>query len=259
MLRRLVPLLAAFALVFFAMPAAAQSSNGLVRVIHASPDAPAVDVFVDGTRVLAGVEYTGVSNYLPVPAGEHTFVVAPAGAGVGGAVITATANVQAGAAYTVAAIGQLANIQGKIFADNLSAPAAGNAHLRVLHLSPDTPAIDVKTQDNAVTLVSNLAFPNAAGPTPVAAGTYDLKVTAAGSTDSVIDLNDVVLQQGAVYDAIAFGLFAGEGEQVLQVVLVEYVASALPPTGAADMPVAVLAGVAVAVLASGFVLRRRWA
>jgi len=259
MLRRLVLLFAAFALVFLAMPAGAQSGNGLVRVIHASPDAPAVDVFVDGTRVLAGVEFKAVSNYLPVPAGEHTFQVAPAGAGVGGAVITATANVQSGAAYTVAAIGQLVNIEGKIFSDNLSAPAAGKADVRVLHLSPDTPAVDLKTQDNAVTLVSNLAFPNAAGPLPVDAGTYDLKVTAAGSTDSVIDLDDVVLMQGALYDAIAFGLFEGEGEQALEIVLVEYVSSALPDTGAADMPAALLVGVAVAILASGMVLRRRWA
>ncbi len=32
----------------FALPAAEQSGNAVVRVIHASPDAPAVDVFVDG-------------------------------------------------------------------------------------------------------------------------------------------------------------------------------------------------------------------
>ena len=256
MLRRLVPLVAAFALVFLALPAAAQTSNGLVRVIHASPDAPAVDVFVNGERALEGAEFRDVSNYLPLPAGEYTFQVAPAGAGVDAAVITATANVAAGRAYTVAAVGQLANIQGKIFNDNLSTPAAGKAHVRVLHLAPDAPAVDVKTQDDAVTLVSNLSFPNASDYLPVDAGTYNLKVTAAGQSEAVLELDPLTLQSGGIYEALAIGLVA---DGSLDVGLVAYLPGQLPGTGVADMPAAVLAGVAVAVLASGMVLRRRWA
>jgi hypothetical protein len=257
MLRRIGTLLAALMLVSVALPAfAAGSNNGLVRVIHASPDAPAVDVFVDGTAVLTGVTFPAISNYLSVPAGEHTFKVAPAGAGEGAAVITATANVQAGAAYTVAAIGQLANIKGQIYSDNLAAPAAGKAHVRVLHLSPDAPAVDVKTQDNAVTLFSNVAYPNASAYVPVDAGTYDLKVTAAGSTDAVVSLDDVALNSGVIYDAVAVGLL---GDSSLRVVLASYTPAALPDTGVADMPVALLASAAVAVLASGMVLRRRLA
>ena len=255
MLQRLGTLLAALMLVFVALPAfAAGSNNGLVRVIHASPDAPLVDVFVDGTVVLTGVAFPAVSNYLSVPAGSHRFQVARAGAGAAAAVIDVTANVQAGAAYTVAAIGQLANIKGQIYNDNLAAPAAGKAHVRVLHLSPDAPPVDVKTQDNAVTLFSNLAYPNASAYLPVDAGTYDLKVTAAGSTDAAVSLPDVALSRGVIYDAIAVGLL---GNGTLRVVLAAYTPAALPNTGVAGMPVALLASAAVAVLASGMVLRHR--
>ncbi len=248
-------LLGALLLMVLVAPAAAQSGNGQVRVVHASPDAPAVDVFVDGTAVLEGVEFGDASQYLSVPAGAHTFVVAPAGQGVGAAVITADATIAAGQAYTVAAIGQLASIEGKIFNDNLAAPAAGKAHIRVIHLSPDAPAVDLKTQDNAVTLVSNLAYPNASDYLPVDAGSYDLKVTAAGATDAVLALDDVRLQAGTIYDFFAIGLL--DNLQVLPVSTTP--SGALPGTGVSDLPFGLLAGVALVVLASGVVLRRRLA
>ena len=44
--------------------------------------------------------------------------------------IEATAEVQAGKAYTVAAVGALADIEAQIFGDDLSAPGAGKAKVR---------------------------------------------------------------------------------------------------------------------------------
>lgn len=255
MLRRLAPLVAVLTLVFLAMPAAAQSGNGLVRVIHASPAAPAVDVFVDGKAALTNVAFAAISNYLPVPAGSHRFQVAPAWKGANAVVIDVTTNIMAGQAYTIAAINQLANIKGQIFNDNLAAPAAGKAHVRVLHLSPDAPAVDLKTQDNAVTLFSNLAYGNASNYKPVDAGTYNLKVTAAGGSDAVIALNGTTLSAGTIYDVVAVGMV---GNSPIRAAVGTYTPSGLPSTGATDMPLALLAGVAVAVLADGMVLRWRW-
>jgi len=69
-------MLFAFAVV---LPVGAQSSMAMVRVIHASPDAPAVDVYVDGNAVLTNVAFPAISNYLELPAGPHSVAVAPAG------------------------------------------------------------------------------------------------------------------------------------------------------------------------------------
>jgi Domain of unknown function (DUF4397) len=38
-----------------------------VRVAHLAPDAPNVDVYVNGDPVLTDVPYTTVSDYLPLP------------------------------------------------------------------------------------------------------------------------------------------------------------------------------------------------
>ena len=46
-----------------------------VRVWHASPDAPMVNVYVNGNQVLANVDYRGISNWLTLPEGTHNVQV----------------------------------------------------------------------------------------------------------------------------------------------------------------------------------------
>ncbi|MGM0590776.1 MAG: DUF4397 domain-containing protein [Halobacteriota archaeon] len=43
----------------------------MVRVVHASPNAPAVDVYVDGDAVLEGVEFGAVSDSPELDAGSY--------------------------------------------------------------------------------------------------------------------------------------------------------------------------------------------
>lgn len=243
------------------VPAGAQSGNARVRVIHASPDAPAVDVFVDGTAALTNVAFPAISDYLEVPAGARNIQVAPAGAGASAAVITANPTLEAGAAYTVAAVGQLANIRGQVYNDNLAAPAAGKAHVRVIHASPDAPAVAVKVA-NGPTLIQSLAFPNASDYLPVDAGSYNLQVTPAGANDVVIDLPNTQLQAGTIYDVVAVGQLAN-----IRVELDTFTpqasggaaspAATLPNTGAGDNLSLMLVALAALALAGGFFVRRR--
>ena len=45
--------------------------DACINVVHASPDAPAVDVYLDGAVALEGLEFGSISGWVPVPAGEH--------------------------------------------------------------------------------------------------------------------------------------------------------------------------------------------
>ena len=53
--------------------AVSAASDARVRVLHASPDAPAVDVYLDGSKVsaLTNVPFGAISDYLAIPAGSH--------------------------------------------------------------------------------------------------------------------------------------------------------------------------------------------
>ena len=72
-----------------------------VRVVHASPDAPGVDVLVDDAVVLSNVPYLGVSAYLDVPSGGRNLKVNAAG--TASTVIDADADLADGSDYTVIA------------------------------------------------------------------------------------------------------------------------------------------------------------
>jgi hypothetical protein len=186
--------------------------NACVNVIHASPDAPAVDVYVDGTRALSDLAFGAASGWVALPAGEHTVQVTAAGAALDTAVIDADVTLDAGAAYEIAATGLLAEIAPQINQVNLSDfadDAADAARIRVVHISPDAPAVDIAVKGGDV-LIANLAFPTASDYLEVPAGSYDLEVRIAGTTDVALDLPGVALDAGMVYSVYAIGL-VGDG------------------------------------------------
>ncbi|MFV9503156.1 MAG: DUF4397 domain-containing protein [Oscillochloridaceae bacterium umkhey_bin13] len=262
-LRKLFVLMIAAALMALTMaPAAfAQSNPAKVRVVHASPDAPAVDVFVDGSAVLTNVPFFAASDYLELPAGTYRIQVSPTGQPASAAVIDANVTVAAGNAYTIAATGLVASIAPVVINDNLTAPAAGNTKVRVYHFSPDAPAVDVKLADGTV-LISNLAFPNASDYLEVPAGSYSLQVTPAGGSAVVIDLPNTQLDAGQIYSVFATNVVASITPEVAvttpAVVAVPLPAPiTLPSTSGETAPLALLAMIAVAMVAGALVLRRR--
>jgi hypothetical protein len=259
--RKLVVLgLVAMLMALTMVPSAfAQSGNAMVRVLHASPDAPAVDVFVNGNRTLTNVPFFTASDYLSLPAGTYQIQVSPTGQPASAAVIDASATIEAGRAYTIAATGLVANIQPTIIVDDLTAPAAGQAHVRVYHFSPDAPAVDVQLA-NGTKLIQNLAFPAASNYLPVPAGSYDLQVVPAGGSDVVINLPGTTLEAGKIYSVFATNVVASITPEVAV-----YTPAAAPATPAtlpatsegAFAPVAALLALAVGLFGAAFVLRRR--
>jgi hypothetical protein len=252
----LVAMLVALALV----PAAfAQSAMAKVRVIHASPDAPAVDVYVNGERALSNVPFFTASDYLDLPAGTYQVQVTPAGQPASAAVIDASATIEAGKAYTVAATGPVASIAPTIIEDNLSAPAAGQAHVRVYHFSPDAPAVDVQLADGTK-LIEGLAFPAASAYLPVPAGSYDLQVVPAGGSDVVIDLPGTALEAGRIYSVFATNEVASITPElaVYTPAAAPAAPAALPATAEGAMaPLGPLAALAALLIGAAFLLRRR--
>jgi len=195
------------------------AGDACINVIHASPDAPAVDIYLDGAIAVEGLEFGAFTGWVAVPAGEHQVQVAAAGSDPSTAVIDATVELTGDAAYHIAATGHLADITPQIYQVNLAPFAASGdpmARVRVIHTSPDAPAVDIAVKGGDV-LISNLAFPDASDALDVPAGAYDLEVRPAGTTDVALDLPGVNLESGMVYDVFAIGQM-GDGSLTVLVV-----------------------------------------
>ena len=202
---------------------ATAADTAMVRVLHGSPDAPAVDVHVDDAIVdaLTNVPFGTISDYLEIPAGEHNVKVFATGT-TDSPVIDADVTVAAGAKYTIAATGAVASITAQVLEDE-PAPNCDNASVRVVHFSADAPAIDVAAAgtEPADAVVKNLEYPNATAYVALPADSYDLEIRLAGTTTVALDLPGVEVEACNAYSAFAIGSAATPplGENALRVVV----------------------------------------
>jgi transforming growth factor-beta-induced protein len=195
------------------MPPSAEEAMTTIRVGHFSPDAPAVDVFVDGEAAIEGLEFPTLTDWMQLPAGTYSIAVAPAGAGIEEAVIgPADFDLPAGAYITVAAIGsaEAGTLAPQVLVEDYSEITEGNARVTVFHAIEDAPAVDVLAAGAPV--VSALSFPGMAGENDgsfvleVPAGSYDLQVVPTGATEPVVlDLPGTELEANMNYFVAAVG------------------------------------------------------
>ncbi len=184
-----------------------------VLVIHASPDAPGVDLLVDDVKQnTSALTYPQNTGYLKVNAGSRNLKVNVAGTTT--TVINANVTLEQDKSYSVFVIDSVKKISAVVVADDLSTPAAGKAHVRFIHLSPNAPAVDIAVDGGAV-VFPNTSFKSGTAFTPLDAGTYDLEVRVAGTQTVALDLDPLTLEAGKIYTVFAKGFLTADGVQAL--------------------------------------------
>ena len=169
-----------------------------LRAVHASPDAPNVDILVDNALVASDVAFKGVLDYTDVPAGDRNIKVNLTDPGT--SVIDATVPLAGGTDYTVLAVDFAASIEPLLLDDNTTTPSPGNAKVRVVHASPNAPNVDVLVDDTIV--LTNVAFKEFSDYLEVPAGDRNFKVNATGTAMTVIDVTPTLID-GSIYTVVA--------------------------------------------------------
>lgn len=193
--------------------AATPAAAGKLMIIHASPDAPGVDLLLDGTKLnSAAVVYTDNTSYISAAAGTRVLKVNVAGTST--TALQASLPIVSNKNYSVFAIDSVSKLSGLFVEDNLAAPASGKAHVRFIHLSPNAPAVDVAVTGGGV-VFGNKSFKDFTSFTPLDANTYNLEVRLAGTSTVVLPLPGIVLTAGKIYTVYAKGFVGGTGAQAL--------------------------------------------
>ncbi len=185
-----------------------------VLVTHASPDAPGVDLLVDGSKQnSSALGFPANTGYLKVESGSRNIKVNVTGTST--TVINADLNLAADNNYSVFAVDSVSKISAVVLTDDLTAPAAGKAHVRFVHLSPNAPAVDVAVASSGAVVFGNKAFKEYTAFTPLDAGNYNLDVRVAGTSTVALTLPTITLEAGKIYTVFAKGFLGGSGAQAL--------------------------------------------
>ena len=200
------------------------NGHARLRVVHASPDAPNVDVAVDGKVVFSNVAYETASNYLTLGAGSRHIQVRPTGTTTN--VIDAIVSLTRNKDYTVLAVGKVSDssLAPLVLTDNNTPPASGQIKLRLVHASPAAGPVDIYVEAPGTGVVgtptlSNVPFKGFSDYLAVPAGSYEVYVTATGTTTPVaIDSGSLTFTAGQIRTAVALDA-PGGGTPLTAIVL----------------------------------------
>ena len=191
------------ALQFMRTPPPISQTEAKIRILHTSPDAPNVDIYINGKRVIRDLSFKQVSNELSLKAGKYHIDIYPAGNMVD-SVLNKKITVEPGKSYTLTAIDSVKKLRLLVFQNEPSTPL-NEAKVRFIHLSPDAPPLDIAVKDRDV-IFPKVSYKQATeylGLTPM---TVDLEAREAGSKEAVLSLPSVSFKPNESYTIIFLGL-----------------------------------------------------
>ncbi|MEO8225606.1 MAG: DUF4397 domain-containing protein [Gammaproteobacteria bacterium] len=194
-----------------------KNSTSAFRVVHVSPDAPALDVRGDnsdeGTDIditfASGLTYLGSSGYVGAPPDLYTITgVKTAAPEVVPVLFTSIGSLVAGRRATLLASGLLASIGSLVLQDDNVRPVFAVGKLRIVNAAPGNGTADVYilptdpgTDIATVDPEARLGFLGRAGHAAFAPTTYTVTFTGSG-TKTVLASAQVAATAGTVQTAI---------------------------------------------------------
>lgn len=178
-----------------------------IRILHAVPDAPQVNVYANGSLIAKNLSYKGFTNYIKVPAGNYEIELY-AGEKKGIPVFKGTVSVAFKSIYTIAATGTANSISLLPVLEPYGSIPISNILVRFVHLSPNAPAVDVSLQSGKI-LFKNVEFKEVTGYTIGKPGLYNVLLKVANTDKKVLYVPNIKLRRTRFYTIYVVG-FAGK-------------------------------------------------
>jgi hypothetical protein len=190
-----------FAAVAFPLPSCTKSDIALnttplptaISFIQASPNEPPVNLYLNGVKFASSTfNYGQSAGYLAINSGVYS--VAFTSDIDGKVLLTDSINFKAETNYSLFLANKPGQPEVVLLTDTLNQPAAGNASIRFINLSPDAPAVDLVEKGGPV-LVSNRAYKGFSSFSPLAGNQfYTFEVHRAGTSTVLATLNNLKLE-----------------------------------------------------------------
>lgn len=190
-------------------------TNSFIRVLHASPNAPGVDIYVNNVLTARDVTYKEFTQYIPLAGGLYNIKAYPTGTKVN-PVIDTNVNIPPGSIFTIAVTGMLADIALTLIQEPPIQRLPSETFIRVAHLSPNTPHVDI-TLSSGAKLFTDVEYKEITDYIRIRPGVYELQARQAGTNNIILDVPNTNLRAGNIYTVYIVGL--EKGNPPLQVLI----------------------------------------
>ena len=185
------------------------ANSAELRVINASPDAGPLDVYIGGGLAVDSLPYSFANPYVFVQSG--TIDVSVRSHNAINVLLEAGPTYNAGVFYTFAIAGLSASLSAVALVDDTTAAPAGSFKLRMVHLAPAGPAMDLyytgpSDDINAATPIATaVAFKGTTNYLTPAIGSNRIRVTQTGTKTVLIDSGTLAFTNGQVSTLFVIG------------------------------------------------------
>jgi Domain of unknown function (DUF4397) len=181
-----------------------EASGARVRIVHGIANAGPLDVYVDDSIALIGIDFGSTSANVVLRGGEHAFAVVPTGATADSAIADGTIAVDDGTLAYVALLGTLDSASVGLFEVDNRPLDQGRARFRIISGVPDAGEI-IPMFTGGDALSESLGFGDASQYASIDAGTYDLDFLEAESGVLLLTLPQTPFAEGTTTDVILVG------------------------------------------------------
>lgn len=214
------------AALFFASCDKNEDDTSHLMIVNASPNGTSIDAAANGSVFVTNLAYPNNSGYKDVPSGTTNIIVTQAGTNT--QILNGTLAMSAESYYTLYVIDSAHERKATYTQDDLSAPSSGKAKVRLVHLSPNAPNVDITINGNSSASFNNRGFNDIASNasffnfTEVDAAGLNLQVKMAGSSTVLATIPTINLEAGKIYTLIVRGFVGGTATQALGVEVVTH-------------------------------------
>ncbi len=178
--------------------------NSYVRILHASPDAPVVDIYANDKLIAKNLSYRNFTPYLNIPSGNTNIRVFNAGRKMN-PLINTNIFIPAKSIFTIAAAGKSSQIGLLVLPEPIRTVPRDKALIRFAHLSPNAPNVDM-VLPNGNKLFTNVAYKSFTEYIPVDGGTYTFDIKVSTTSKVILTVPNINLKSGNIYTIYVIGL-----------------------------------------------------
>jgi len=194
------------------------AQNATVMIVNATPIPQAIDVMVDDSTEADALDFPNHTAYQPVESGQRTIKVTYASQ-PSPVLDSLVANLSGLDVYSIFVGDTGTATDVLLLTDELATPDTNHISVRVVNLSPNVGAIDIREPqaDSVFADMRDISFMGATSFRTATADQYALQVASTGSDVAIATGPLQQYEAGRIYTIFVTGYVGGTGDQALAV------------------------------------------